>query len=384
MDKNTYCASFWNHQMIDTTGRVKPCCRFVEDPGSSFNIMDTDIKEIFYSNYMQDLRNMSKSGVEIRGCQRCYEEQNNNKKSLRQRINENHATNMVDLDDPSINYLELAISNDCNLMCRICSSRYSQKLYQEELEYFGKAHVPSRYTRSNIDAAYDLLPDLKYIKFTGGEPLIIKEHWELLECAVSKGYASSMTLNYSTNCTIWPKAKHVQLWKNFKRIEMALSVDSVVAAENEYQRHLTDHAAVLKNVRRYKDLSACLPMLVSCRPTISIYNIYHLPETLEWLHDMDIKVNPTHLTYPQCLSITVLPPEQKNVISNKFKNYSYKRPIDRQLSYYLLDYMHSKDSSDLMPQFARYTRYLDQRRTQDFTKVCWYFGDLLNSFKGDS
>jgi len=384
MAKNTYCASFWNHQMIDTTGRVKPCCRFVEEPGVNFNVGDLKIKEIFYSDYMQNLREMSQSGIEIKGCRRCYEEQDNNKKSLRQRINENPATNVIDPSNPAINYLELAISNDCNLMCRICSSRYSQKLYQDEIEYFGKANVSSRYTRSNIDAAYELLPDLKYIKFTGGEPLLIKEHWELLEQAVSNGYAPNITLNYSTNCTIWPKDKQVGIWKNFKRIELALSIDSIIAAENEYQRHLTQHDRMLENAKGYLDLAKRLPMVVSCRPTVSIYNIYHLPETIEWLHNIGIKANPTHLTYPAWLSITVLPDRYKSIINEKFGNYVYKRDVDRELSTYLLGYMNSTDASSLLPQFARYTRYLDQRRKQNFTEVCWYFQGLLNTFEGDS
>ena len=46
---------------------------------------------------------------------------------------------------------------------------------------------------------------------------------------------------------------------------------------------------------------------VIARPTITIYNAYHLPETLEWLDKKQIKINPTHLTYPEHLSLTVLP-----------------------------------------------------------------------------
>lgn len=365
--------------MIDTTGRAKPCCRFVEEPGANNNINNNSISDIFNSEYMRSLREKSLNNIKISGCIRCYEEQENNKKSLRQRINENPATNIVNIDEPKINYLELAISNDCNLMCRICSSRYSQKLYQDEVEFFGKAQIPSRYTRSNIDAARNLLPDLKYIKFTGGEPLIIKEHWELLELAISLGYAKDITLNYSTNCTVWPKDRIVNIWRQFKKIELALSLDSIIADENEYQRHLTDHRVVLQNIEKYKELESSLPIVVSGRPTVSIYNLYHLPETIEWMQDRNIKVNPTHLTYPAWLSITVLPTAFKNIVTEKFAKYKFKRDIDKELSWYLINYMNSKDDSGLMPQFVNYTKFLDQKRNQNFNQVFWYFENLINN-----
>ena len=379
MTQNTYCSSLWNHQMIDTTGRTKPCCRFVEESGTNNNINNSSIADIFNSDYMKSLRDKSLNNIKISGCVRCYEEQENNKKSLRQRINENPATNVVDVETPKINYLELAISNDCNLMCRICSSRYSQKLYQDEVDFFGRAQIPSRYTRSNIDTARELLPDLKYIKFTGGEPLIIKEHWELLELAISLGYAKNITLNYSTNCTVWPKERIVNIWRQFKKIELALSLDSIIAEENEYQRHLTDHKVVLQNIEKYKELESTLPIVVSGRPTVSVYNLYHLPETVEWLHDRNIKVNPTHLTYPAWLSITVLPSQFKNVATAKFTTYKFKRNIDKDLSWYLINYMNSRDDSSLLPQFIKYTKFLDQKRNQNFNQVFWYFENLINS-----
>jgi len=379
MTQNTYCASLWNHQMIDTTGRAKPCCRFVEERGTSNNISEKSIVEIFNSDYMKSLREKSLNNIKISGCIRCYEEQENNKKSLRQRVNENPATNIVNIDNPKINYLELAISNDCNLMCRICSSRYSQKLYQDEVEFFGKAQIPSRFTRSNISTAYDLLPDLNYIKFTGGEPLIIKEHWELLEHAITRGYAKNITLNYSTNCTVWPKERIVNIWKEFKKIELALSLDSIVAEENEYQRHLTDQTVVLTNIKKYKELESTLPMVISSRPTVSIYNVFHLPETIEWLHDHSIKTNPTHLTYPAWLSVTVLPVSFKDIVTKKFQTYQFKREIDRELAWYLINYMNSKDDCKLMPQFVNYTNFLDKKRNQNFNHVFWYFKNLINN-----
>lgn len=362
--------------MIDTTGKVKPCCRFVWDKSiPSQNLETQTIEQIFYSEHMKSLRKDALAGKKIPGCERCYQEQAAGKKSLRQRMNDNNATNKYNITDPKINYLELAISNDCNLMCRMCSSRFSHKLYDEEIEFYGKADITTRKTRSNIDAAYKFLESLNYIKFTGGEPLMIKEHWELLEEAVSKDVAKNITLNYSTNCTILPKEKHIRLWKHFKKIELALSLDSIIDEENEYQRHLTNQKVVLKNIDTFVDLTSndLNNMVILSRPTVTIYNIYNTPETLDYLLSKGISANPTHLTHPQHQSITVLPKKLKNIVKDKFDNYRHTNNKNQESCDYLINYMYSEDNSNLYEKFLNHTYFLDKKRGQNFTKTYPYF-----------
>ena len=378
MDNNTFCSSLWNHQMIDTTGKVKPCCRFVWDNDIPANTLkDKSIQEIFYSEFMQNLRKDSLQGKPIPGCERCYQEQAAGKKSLRERVNDNVATKDYVLDDPKITYLELAISNDCNLMCRMCLGRYSWKLYDEEVEYYGKIPPYEKKTRSNIDCAYELLPNLQYIKFTGGEPLMIKEHWEFLQEAVDKGYAKDITLNYSTNCTVFPKDKHIELWKQFKKIEMAVSLDSIVESENIYQRHLTDHEIALKTIKKYSELSKdTLRMHVLGRPTVTIMNVYTLPETIEWLEELGISTNPSHLTHPEWQSVTVLPMNTKLQIKEKYENFDFKSSKAKNHCMYIINYMMSKDDSYLLDEFRQHTDFLDKKRNQSFKEQYPYFDFL--------
>ena len=375
MDNNTFCSSFWNHQMIDTTGKVKPCCRFIWNNNITENtLQEKTIQEIFNSEFMNKLRKDSLEGNQIPGCQRCYQEQEAGKKSLRQRINDNPATNHYDIDDPKINYLELAISNDCNLMCRMCSGRYSWKLYDEEVEYYNKILPYEKRTRSNIDCAYDLLPNLKYIKFTGGEPLIIKEHWQFIEKAVEKEYAKNITLNYSTNCTVFPKEKHIKLWKHFKKIEIAVSLDSITENENVYQRHLTDHNIAIKTIKKYSELANdTLNIQLIGRPTVTIMNVYTLPETVEWLENLGIGTNPSHLMYPEWQSITVLPKHSKLMIKTKYENFEFKSEKTRSHCMYIINYMMSKDDSYLLNTFKNHTKFLDARRNQSFKDLYPYF-----------
>jgi molybdenum cofactor biosynthesis enzyme MoaA len=107
-------------------------------------------------------------------------------------------------------------------------------MFDEEVEYRGKARAPEKYMSIDLDEIYELLPTITYLKFTGGEPMLIKAHWDLLEYAVKHDYAKNITLNYSTNATVYPKPRIVDTWASFETVEVALSLDSINKEENEY------------------------------------------------------------------------------------------------------------------------------------------------------
>ena len=373
---DTFCSVLWNHQFIDGTGRVKPCCRYADRFKPEEHTLDNySIQQIFDSDFQNNLRSRVLAGKRLEGCRRCYEEEDNNKKSLRIRHNEHPkiGSKGINTKDYKLEYLELSLSNDCNLMCRMCDSRYSHKLFDEEQEYLGKTYSKHRHTKANLSSIYPHLKDMKFIKFTGGEPLIIKDHWTLLEYAVKHDYAKNIRLNYSTNCTVWPKKRIVDIWKQFDYIELAISLDSIMPQENEYQRHLTDHIQALANIEKYVEIADEVGISINARPTITIYNAYHLPETLEWLWERNIKINPTHLTYPEHLALTVLPKNNKQVIQNKYDNFVYKDNSIKILCDYIAKYMHSEDRSDLWNQFLKHTAFWDNSRSQNFNNACPYY-----------
>ena len=55
------------------------------------------------------------------------------KSSLRQQLNEAYK-DKLDLDNPKIFYLEVGLSNACNLKCVTCASNYSTSWYEDDLE----------------------------------------------------------------------------------------------------------------------------------------------------------------------------------------------------------------------------------------------------------
>jgi organic radical activating enzyme len=379
----------WDHQFIDPTGRVKPCCRFAEKhrPNEN-NLNEKTLSEVFYGEWMNDVRDKMMRGDEVSGCIRCYQEESAGKRSLRERYHDNKdlpIDELVDLENPSIRWIELAISNDCNLACRMCDSRYAWKWFKEEQELFGKTWNTVEKSKSDIANIYPFINDLVHIKFTGGEPLMTKDQWVLVDKLLAERDCSEIFLNYSTNCTIMPKDSWVEKWSKFKQVEFALSFDSANAAESEYIRWPAKYETTETVTKRFLELKQSHGFNVLLRSTISILNVWHMPESMEWWweHDQGLRVmNPTHLTYPEILCVTVLPEHIKKRVTEKFNNYienSSNNKINKSLEY-IRNFMNSKDDSHLLPKLKTYLEGTDYYRGQSFYES---YPQFLNIFKNE-
>ena len=381
----------WDHQFIDPTGRVKPCCRFAEKfrPNEN-NLNEKTLSEVFYGDWMNEVRTKMMNGERVDGCIRCYQEEDAGKRSLRERYHDNTdlpIDKLVDIDNPKIGWIELAISNDCNLACRMCDSRYSWKWYKEEQKIFGKTWNSVEKSKSDISNIYPFINDLVHIKFTGGEPLMTKDQWLLVDKLLAERDCSEIFLNYSTNCTIMPKEKWIEKWSKFKQVEFALSFDSANPAESEYIRWPAKYETTEAVTKRFLELKATKKFTVFLRSTISILNVWHMPESMQWWYDNDPGpwkgMNPTHLTYPENLCVTALPQHIKERITKKFEDYQSTcnvKKINDGLEY-IKNFMNSKDDSHLLPSLQKYLEQTDNYRRQDFFKNYPQFHDIFHHVK---
>ena len=383
----TFCSMAWNHQFIDPTGRVKPCCRFGEKfRPSENNLKLKSLEEVFYGDWMDDVRQKMLDGDRVAGCIRCYQEEDSGKKSLRERYNESEdlsIDDLIDVENPKIKWLELAISNDCNLACRMCDSRYAWKWFKEEKEIYGTTYNEVEHSKSDIKNIFPFIKDLVHLKFTGGEPLITKDHWILVDKLLSERNCKDIFLNYSTNCTIMPKDDWVNKWSKFKKVEFALSFDSANPEESEYIRWPAKFSTTESVTKRFLELKKTHNFQVMLRSTISILNIWYMPESLLWWHDNDPAIkkamNPTHLTYPGILCVTVLPKNIKERVIEKFNNFQTSNQITQinDSLEYIKNFMTSKDDTHLLPELKIYLEKTDLHRNQSFFKSYPHFYDIF-------
>ena len=368
---------------------MKPCCRFAEKfrPNEN-NLNEKTLSEVFYGDWMNEVRTKMMNGERVDGCIRCYQEEDAGKRSLRERYHDNTdlpIDKLVDIDNPKIGWIELAISNDCNLACRMCDSRYSWKWYKEEQKIFGKTWNSVEKSKSDIANIYPFINDLVHIKFTGGEPLMTKDQWSLVDKLLAERDCSEIFLNYSTNCTIMPKEKWIEKWSKFKQVEFALSFDSANPAESEYIRWPAKYETTEAVTKRFLELKATKKFTVFLRSTISILNVWHMPESMQWWYDNDPGpwkgMNPTHLTYPENLCVTALPRHIKERITKKFEDYQSTcdvKKINDGLEY-IKNFMNSKDDSHLLPSLQKYLEGTDKYRGQNFFESYPQFADIFDT-----
>ena len=392
--KTVWCSLPWLHIFINPEGKVKPCCRFRIDNVGEIKI-DSGIKnlsKIFLGPSMKEIREKMLQNKKIEGCLRCYQEEDSGKKSLRERCNRSKDLPpdklIVDLNKPKITWIELALSNDCNLACRMCDSRYSTKWFNDEKEFYKKTFSKTKKTKCNINAITPFLKDLLHIKFTGGEPLMTPDHFTLIDKLLELKNTDNISLNYSTNLTIKPSESLVEKWKKFKYVEIYCSFDGV-GETWEFVRYPSRWKKAEKVLRYLFGLTNMFDCRLGFRSTISVNNILGMVDSFKWwIKNWDQYasktanrqyINPTHLTLPRFLSSTVLPKKYKDIVAEKLtreaKPFSelIKASIESQINY-----MFNEDNSQYLKELKDYTLHFDRKREQDFFKVNPEFKGLFS------
>ena len=197
---------------------------------------------------------------------------------------EDYSTNL----GSKLQFLDLKLGNICNLKCRICGSWSSSKWAQEEIALYGKENIATewlkqgqwpRKSRKFWEHIDTILPDIKYFEFTGGEPFLIKQHFDLLQRAVDRGLAKDIDIHYNTNATRFPK-QH-KLWQHFKQVQIAFSIDNT-GKRFEYERDGAKWRTANTNIDKINNLREQYPITTQLCCTWNIQNIYYLNDILTW------------------------------------------------------------------------------------------------------
>lgn len=272
---------------LETTplGGVRPCCLYKGEL-KNINLRTHTLEDAFNSEPMQVLREAFMNGKTPGQCERCWIEEDAGKKSKREYMLEKFKHLPF---EPNLIFLDLKLGNICNLKCRICGSWSSSAWAQEQIAQWGDKHIATdwlkqgqwpRKSKKFWDNVDKLLPNLKYFEFTGGEPFLIKQHFDLLQRAVDNGYASDIDIHYNTNGTQFPKQHEV--WKEFKHVQIAFSIDNT-GERFEYERDGAKWTLVNKNIQKFIELKASgYPFSLQLCITWNLQNTYYMTEILNW------------------------------------------------------------------------------------------------------
>lgn len=321
------CAIPWTGIEIRTDGEITPCCSSVVDQ-STYGYIDKDlIKDVFYGEKMNQLRQDFLNGVKNPVCAGCWEKEDSGLTSMRQTNAKRLKTPLMMkyFENPGIYDIDIKFQNTCNFKCLICGPESSSLRAQEDSKFKGIPLVTqSKWSESDqfIQQINEFLPSLSRIDFYGGEPFLNKKIAETLQIGIEKGYAKNIKLHYNSNGSIWPDA-FIDLWKHFQSVEIHFSIDAV-GDQFEYQRggnwqEVESNILRLKNLN-YSNISICL------MPTISIMNVYYMDRVLNWAEQIGIPLNQisvNYITSPEGYSLTNLTQEARKLIIKKYHNHPW-------------------------------------------------------------
>lgn len=329
-----FCVLPWVSLETSPIGSVRPCClaeeEIVDDAGQKFDLNTADLGAIRHSEYMKHLRQEFLDGKQPRTCRKCWNEERSGRTSKRmhtlERLKHIIQDDKWSSDAKPLQFLDLKLGNICNLKCRICGSWSSSTFAAEELQYIPNEDKKTsfHYTmlkrgawpRENLNfwqQIDDIVQDIRYIEFTGGEPFMIREHFDLLSGIVARGIAHQVEIHYNTNGTQWPE--HAEdIWQHFRTVEIAFSIDDL-DARFEYQRTNAEWNEVEANIQRFRDLrSRCGKIQLQVCSTVNVFNVMYLEDLANWIDQQDFDFvywNMMHEAY--YFSIGTLPQAAKDV-----------------------------------------------------------------------
>jgi len=308
-------------------------------------------------------------------CRKCWREERSGRTSKRMHTLDRlkhmlaHETDWT-ADAKPLMFLDLKLGNICNLKCRICGSWSSSTFATEELANLSKDEDrktnhhyqmlrAGAWPRENPQfwtEIAEISDQIQYIEFTGGEPFMIQEHFDLLQGLVDRGLADGVEIHYNTNGTQWPEGA-ADIWRHFKAVEIAFSIDDV-GARFEYQRSGARWAEVEANIVKFKTLRAQHHnMSLQVCSTVNVFNVLYLPELAEWNYAQGFDYvywNMMHEAY--YFSIATLPEQAKSAITVKLRT--------------------SGSDSDAAPEFDRIAAFMNAGASLDGQLLRMKIADL--------
>jgi hypothetical protein len=302
--------------------KISCCCNLDIDSAKE---LDTEFIDNIADNLIQ--KTISPA------CHVCYTDEDRNLMSERMR-------NLLDFSESELlqiengksnhNTISIKFSNLCNSACRSCD-QYNSSLWATTFAKKG-TYLPKSITDdlsdhptqwptilSAIEKKYlksttaQIKNSLFFVNLIGGETLLQKGFYRLVDWLIDKGMASKTWLRITTGATVLLDENTVQKFLMFNKVSFSLSIDTV--GDNfQYTRWpakfskietVLDQLIQLKNQHSRK-------IEIYITPVFSVNNIFYIKEYLDWwlnwmTSNQPVIIMPINLYRPTYFDLCNLP-----------------------------------------------------------------------------
>jgi organic radical activating enzyme len=427
-----FCTIPFTQVYNEISGKYRACC-FGKDAEHE-TIKNTTLKEwMVDSEYMNSIRKeMLDPKTDFKAvndiCRRCRSDEDKYGRSRRTNCLKIHTNDKEFWDniqknvelykasgkwafDERILEIQLKVfGSECNLDCFMCvhansttRQRVAEKGVWNDAVFGERGKVREDYmklvmadkTEGVTEQVLELLPYVRSIKVIGGEPLIMKKHYELLEKVIESGHAKHIYLKYQTNLTKTKKGRHniFNYIPHFKNVSMVASVDGI-GKTIEYMRRRTEWEEVVENIemcRQHPNVVVDFNGLVS---NLSVMRFY---EVIDWCKDNPVidQLNWAMIDKPKHLRPNNLPEKIKKSLIPKYKDWpdivaALERPADPDVDLQnVFDYMLKADKfyegtkweSHLFDVFPELEEFYDPTKHRDHNEQAKIFQTWDKSVK---
>jgi sulfatase maturation enzyme AslB (radical SAM superfamily) len=228
-------------------------------------------------------------------------------------------------------------------------------------------------SRSSQEQLLEHIDHVEQIYFAGGEPLMMEEHYLILDELERHG-RFDVRLIYNTNFTKTRlKTRSVfDYWRKFQSVSIGASLDDF-GPRAEYIRKGTDWSQIEANRREMMEICPSVDFYIS--PALSILNAWNLPDFHRYMVEQGLikaqDLNVNILQDPPHYRIDIAPAEFKERLSKKYLDHIMwlrdKDPLNRATTGFesAIKYMNAQDNSALIPTFWEKTKQLDIIRKEN-------------------
>jgi len=434
---NTFCPIPWIFQAVRNNGDIRICCQanvtenqgvVRHSDGTPFNAARDNMSEARNAILMKEVRKNMLAGDWSPECGRCKNEELAGLDSRRQYEIDNWKFDIEDarlttkedgsIDSTNLKYYDLRFGNLCNLACRMCGPTDSHTWYEQWTEYHGKEEYKDthglvklvRNSKGRLETTdYDWhgsesfweqieqnIPNIEHVYMAGGEPMMIERHYEFLQKCIDTGQSKKMILEYNTNMSNLPN-RVLDMWTQFKQVRVGASIDGM-ADVLEYQRWPIKWSQAYKNLQKLDEYAQRNSNIIAWLAfTVTAYNVWHVPEFMWWkLKESGfVKINSTlrrpiithHVAHgPKRTNIKLLPAEIKNNLAEFYKEWitKFENEFDdhittnaKQILNSILKFSNAEDLSHIVPEFVKFTKYLDYSRNQNILTIVPQYQNLF-------
>jgi radical SAM protein with 4Fe4S-binding SPASM domain len=368
LTNKSFCVLPWTGFELEPNGNIKNCIISASKLG---NIEEQDITSILSGEENLKIKQQMLEDKKPKNCAGCYlqEQDRKNLSSISSRLYYTKELGSVvdnmlydQIENFSLNHVDLRWTNHCNQACVYCGPEYSSKWAQE----LGKEVKSSVESRKKVkDFVFKNIKKLKNVYLAGGEPLLINENREFLQLLLKENSLVNIRVNTNLSST---RTGVFDLLCKFKNVHWTISVETI-EKEYEYVRYHGVWNDFLQNLKQIQKLNHKITfnMLYFILNYKSIFSTVRFFKEMGF-HENSFVIGPLYT--PKYLNILNLPKNILNELKNKFSseivlsNHYLKNSYENILKY-ISDTLWKKDIS----YFQREIKILDARRNQSVQAV---------------